>query len=100
MVNRFQEALEMKGGHEKLAHLARDFVYCSKTYGKIIISEFFLPEAQKTIKSINAGGVAGGSKYIVSGIFFKFTLDTCLKDGSEDGWSFLTLFNLYTLLIT
>ena len=55
----FQEALDMDEGKtkwEKLAHLARDFVYCSKTYGKIIISEYYLPEDEKTIKSIDAGG--------------------------------------------
>ena len=76
----FQESLRLKEkGYARLAHLARDFFSSSKTYGKIIISEFYLPENEKTIKSINAGGIAGGSKYIVSGIFFKFCLDTCIS---------------------
>lgn len=82
----FQEALDMDEGKtkwEKLAHLARDFVYCSKTYGKIIISEYYLPEEEKTIKSIDAGGVAGGSKYICSNIFFKFALDTDLLENAR-----------------
>ena len=55
----FQIAVDMPEGKEKwekLAHLARDFVYCSKTYGKIIISEYYLPEEEKTIKSCDAGG--------------------------------------------
>src|SRR3990167_2054175 len=79
----FQEALDMKEGHAKwtkLSKLAHDFVYCSKTYGKIIISEYYLPEDQKTIKSIDAGGLAGGSKYICANIFFKFALDTDLME--------------------
>ena len=82
----FQNALDMPEGKEKwekLAHLARDFVYCSKTYGKIIISEYYLPEEEKTIKSCDAGGVAGGSKYICSNIFFKFALDTDLLAGTR-----------------
>ena len=56
----FQEAVDLPEGKEKwekLAHLARDFVYCSKTYGKIIISEYYLPEEEKTIKSCDAGGL-------------------------------------------
>ena len=39
-------------------------------------SEFFLPESQKTISSVDAGGIAGGSKYVCSQIFFKFALDS------------------------
>jgi hypothetical protein len=87
-VCRFQNALELlekEDNPEKLAHLARDFVYCSKVYGKIIMSEFCLPEKEevqknqlsvpyKSFKPINAGK-AGGTKYLVRGIFFKFTLD-------------------------
>lgn len=30
---------------------------------------------KKTIKPVAAGGQAGGEKYIVQGIFFKFALD-------------------------
>ena len=44
-------------------------------YGKIIISEVFLPYKQKTIKPISIGGVAGGEKYIHRGILFKFAMD-------------------------
>jgi hypothetical protein len=33
-------------------------------YGKVIISEAFLPEVMKTITSRNVGGIAGGAKYI------------------------------------
>ena len=33
-----------------LMHLAQDFIYAATTYGKIIISEYYLPRAKKTIK--------------------------------------------------
>jgi len=34
---------EDKDKYERLARLSRDFVYCAKTYGKVIISEKELP---------------------------------------------------------
>jgi hypothetical protein len=34
-----------------------------------------LDDSRKTIKPVNIGGVAGGSKYIVHNILFKFALD-------------------------
>jgi hypothetical protein len=41
-------------------------------YGRIIISERFLPAFQKTIKPIDAiGGTAGGLKYICGGLKLK-----------------------------
>lgn len=68
LVNRGQQA-------DKLCTLAKDFVAAAKMYGKIIISEVFLPYKQKTIKPISIGGVAGGEKYIHRGILFKFAMD-------------------------
>jgi len=67
-MNRGQQA-------DKLCTLAKDFVAAAKMYGKIIISEVFLPYKQKTIKPISIGGVAGGEKYIHRGILFKFAMD-------------------------
>jgi tetratricopeptide (TPR) repeat protein len=58
-----------------LIHLAHDFIYSSATYGKIIISELYLPVSQKTIRPSSLGGVAGGEKYIVHNIIFKFAVD-------------------------
>ena len=46
---------------DKLCTLAKEFVAAAKMYGKIIISEVFLPYKQKTIKPISIGGVAGGT---------------------------------------
>jgi len=47
-----------------------------RTYAKIIISEVYLPKEQKTIKPIEIGGIAGGDKYIVQRILFKFAVDS------------------------
>jgi Clustered mitochondria len=82
----FQRALDMKedrAKYAKLSQLANDFLYCAKSYGKIIISEYHLSLDQKTIRPAGAGGIAGGQKYIVSNIFFKFALDVDLARVSE-----------------
>eukprot|EP01132_Coremiostelium_polycephalum_P009238 gene9238-11318_t len=55
--------------------LTQDFVYASSTFGKVIISERYLPNHEKTIPPIDIGGLAGGSKFIVHGILFKFAID-------------------------
>lgn len=65
--------------YERLRHLAHDFVYAAQTYGKIIISERYLPDNKKTIKPMSFGGIAGGEKYKVQGILFKFAVDTNLR---------------------
>eukprot|EP01103_Thecamoeba_quadrilineata_P012142 TRINITY_DN3060_c0_g1_i2.p1 TRINITY_DN3060_c0_g1~~TRINITY_DN3060_c0_g1_i2.p1 ORF type:complete len:601 (+),score=88.67 TRINITY_DN3060_c0_g1_i2:86-1888(+) len=57
-----------------LIHLSQDFIYCSSTYGKIIISEVYLPPEQKTIKPQSLG-FAGGEKYFIHNIMFKFSFD-------------------------
>src|SRR5690606_5015798 len=49
--------------HKLLYALARVFVHASELYGKIIISEAFLPQREKTIKPWEScPGVAGGTK--------------------------------------
>jgi hypothetical protein len=46
----------------------------------------FLSPKLKTITPLGLGGVAGGSKYIVHGILFKFALDEGMeREGSERG---------------
>ena len=67
--------LERPDSYEKfkeLANLASDFVYCASTYGKIIISEY--SSQIKTINPSSVGGIAGGEKYMVAGILFKFAV--------------------------
>eukprot|EP01125_Pyxidicula_operculata_P016192 TRINITY_DN5543_c0_g1_i1.p1 TRINITY_DN5543_c0_g1~~TRINITY_DN5543_c0_g1_i1.p1 ORF type:complete len:828 (+),score=126.38 TRINITY_DN5543_c0_g1_i1:1-2484(+) len=59
----------------RLAKISRDFVYASQTYGRIIISEVNLPVAKKQIKPVQIQGFAGGEKYVVNSILFKFAID-------------------------
>jgi hypothetical protein len=40
------------------------------------ISEKYLPQEEKTIRPLKVGGFAGGVKYCVAGILFKFAVDT------------------------
>jgi hypothetical protein len=80
----FQNLLSQEDSEAKfrdLYHLAHDFVYAAKTYAKIIISELLMPPSQKTIQPAALGGVAGGTKFIVQNILFKFVLDFELKPG-------------------
>jgi tetratricopeptide (TPR) repeat protein len=59
--------------YSELSSLVTDFIYLAETYARIIISEAYMPIERKTIKpSKKFGGVAGGDKYIVHGILFKF----------------------------
>ncbi len=84
----YQELLEIfagicnRGSHSRhdtrvvsleLAKLEADFLQNAESYGKIILSELFLPSAKKTIKPVNIGGHLGGQKYIVenAAVMFK-----------------------------
>ncbi len=75
--------LDQEKTFSSLSALSQDFVNAAKTYGKIIISELYgnltltvaVPVAYKTIKPVAIGGVAGGEKYIVQNILFKFAID-------------------------
>eukprot|EP01124_Arcella_intermedia_P003950 TRINITY_DN12232_c0_g1_i1.p1 TRINITY_DN12232_c0_g1~~TRINITY_DN12232_c0_g1_i1.p1 ORF type:complete len:1242 (-),score=329.75 TRINITY_DN12232_c0_g1_i1:18-3698(-) len=78
---RFQKYLllqDLAEKWQKIARLSRDFIEVSSTYGKIIISEIHLPEKDKTIKSLSGYGLAGGTKFLIQDIFFKFAFDTCI----------------------
>jgi hypothetical protein len=44
-----------------------DFNHMASLFGKIIISEIYLPNPKKTIKMIDKGGIAGGSKFLHAG---------------------------------
>eukprot|EP01128_Nolandella_sp_AFSM9_P006750 TRINITY_DN3544_c0_g1_i1.p1 TRINITY_DN3544_c0_g1~~TRINITY_DN3544_c0_g1_i1.p1 ORF type:complete len:469 (+),score=102.11 TRINITY_DN3544_c0_g1_i1:92-1408(+) len=52
--------------------ISKDFLHAARKFGKVIISEIFLPYDQKTVRPIQMGGVIGGEKYIVHNILFKF----------------------------
>jgi hypothetical protein len=86
---KFQEIMELEESQNKykrLRNLAHDFTHSASTYaesrvrvcaitflrcsyGRIIISERFLPVLEKTIKPTSAlGGTAGGLKYVCGGL--------------------------------
>jgi hypothetical protein len=93
----FNQAFDMKDSlqkWQKLTHLSEDFLDHSKRFGRIIITEQHLPDAEKTIHKFKIGGVAGGDKYLHKGILFKLTVDTCfgpnryLYGGRQEGYEF------------
>jgi hypothetical protein len=59
-----------------LISLVEDFLETAQHFGRIIISEVFLPARSKTIKPVSVGGVIGGEKFIVRNVtisfFFRF----------------------------
>lgn len=57
---------------DQLTMMTENFTNDAIAYGSIIIREQKLPVAQKTIKPVGVGGIAGGQKFIHEGIFFKF----------------------------
>ena len=61
-----------------LIDLKQDFLFSVKTYGRLIITEKFLPIDAKSIKPTNMGGSAGGEKYLVNHILFKFATQNTL----------------------
>lgn len=80
----FQDIRDMKESKDKYTkfiELTQDFCYCAKTYGKIIIMEVSLSNKLKTIKPVDIGGAAGGVKYLIQGILFKFSKDSLLQEG-------------------
>jgi hypothetical protein len=65
----------------KLYEVTSDFNEMARMYGKCIISERHLPPSHKSLKPANLGGVAGGTKYVVCNIVFKFAQDVQLSSG-------------------
>eukprot|EP01125_Pyxidicula_operculata_P011063 TRINITY_DN3612_c0_g1_i6.p1 TRINITY_DN3612_c0_g1~~TRINITY_DN3612_c0_g1_i6.p1 ORF type:complete len:233 (+),score=33.32 TRINITY_DN3612_c0_g1_i6:38-700(+) len=81
-------SFEMVAYYTEVLSLAKDFVNVAQMYGKIIISERFLSNSEKTIQpSDSIGGLAGGSKYVKQGILFKFVCDDKGIYGGDDGAS-------------
>ena len=71
----FQRALESQNMIE-MYKVAYDFEELCRLYGKVILSEYWLDDKDKTVKPASAfGGTAGGQKYIARGILFKLMRD-------------------------
>ena len=69
---KFQEKLKILS---ELVEISELFISTALLYGRIIISEAFLPESERSVKPIKSGGQLGGRKYLVRGILYKFSLD-------------------------
>src|SRR5690242_2803832 len=67
-----------ESAYSRLGELYRNFVDTAVLYGKIIISEQYLPQDMRTIQPAHLGGFAGGTKYVVQNIIFKFAEQTDL----------------------
>ncbi|PRP84060.1 hypothetical protein PROFUN_08522 [Planoprotostelium fungivorum] len=65
---------------DNLNRVSQQFADTATIYAKIIISESELPLQRKSIKPIDIGGVAGGMKYRVQNIMFKFAFDILLVE--------------------
>jgi hypothetical protein len=85
----FRESLQAQYEHAiALGDLAalevvfQEFLCRAKQYGQVIISERHLPVRDKSIKPVGLGGTAGGAKYVVNELLFKFAEDVPLPDGS------------------
>eukprot|EP01105_Mastigella_eilhardi_P009703 TRINITY_DN2284_c0_g3_i5.p1 TRINITY_DN2284_c0_g3~~TRINITY_DN2284_c0_g3_i5.p1 ORF type:complete len:849 (-),score=229.70 TRINITY_DN2284_c0_g3_i5:89-2314(-) len=71
----FNEPEDRLRRSNEIRRIANEFVDAAMAYGKTVIAEAFLPPTMHTIKSLDSAGVAGGAKYLVGGIFFKFATD-------------------------
>jgi len=69
-----QQKLQRAAG---LRELYVDFVGRASAIATTLVREMHLPPKQKTHRPVNAGGIAGGEKYIVDGLYFKFARDWC-----------------------
>jgi hypothetical protein len=59
----------------RLSQFVDEFTLQAQQIGEVILSELFLPVQQRTYKPIDAGGVAGGVKFLEQNIFFKVACD-------------------------
>ena len=75
-VSAMEDTLER---HIKLTSISNDFTYAALSFAKIIIAELPLSYADKTIKPLDVGGIAGGLKYSASGILFKIAKDALIS---------------------
>lgn len=67
-----------------LYKLSLDFIATAQEIGRTIIEEVSIPAPAKSIKPANVGGIAGGEKYVVKGIFFKFAIDAFGVYGGDE----------------
>ena len=56
--------------YSTLVEICEDFLREAEMYGEVILREKVLAEAKKTIHTTK-GGILGGEKYVINGIYFK-----------------------------
>jgi len=61
---------------EEITKLLDSFTETASTYGKMIIAESHMSNEIKKLQPADIGGIAGGSKFKVHDLFFKFPTDT------------------------
>lgn len=64
-----------------LSTYCNQFLEAAKTAALVIFSEMDRPSHERTIQPVSVGGVAGGTKYIHKGIFFKLVADVEIDRG-------------------
>lgn len=98
----FENEDEEMGRMAQLRQLAHEFATRATEIGQVIITEKALTYQEKTLKTHtqHVGGYAGGEKYLVDGIFFKFAVDNrglygddehAMKCGAHEFKSFMEL---------
>lgn len=55
---------QLRVKYQQISSIIGEFLDAVREYGRIIIAEVSLPAEEKTIKPVNVGGVAGGSKFL------------------------------------
>jgi len=68
---------------EGMATLGDHFKAAAITNAQMIIGEQHVHEMHKKISPIDVGGIAGGTKFQVHGLFFKYPVDSKID---EDNW--------------
>jgi hypothetical protein len=66
-----------------LARASSQFHNTVMAAARIIVQEAHLPVDKKTIKPVNMGGIAGGTKFVVNGVFIKLTEDPDIGGGKR-----------------
>ncbi|PRP88174.1 hypothetical protein PROFUN_03997 [Planoprotostelium fungivorum] len=90
--NEFQNLLEMvtttpeeiTERNKRINQLGQRFLDMAIPLVKVIVKERDYSHSDKTIKPVNAGGIAGGTKYVSNNIFFKFARDASHMYGGKE----------------
>ena len=81
---RYQDAM-LSGNWNEVTAVTREFTFVAKKYATVLVEENGLPMTQRTFTPLKAaGGIAGGEKYLIHGVLFKFAIDFArIYDGDE-----------------